>query len=223
MKKLYFVSICLVFAAILTLILGCFSLCWGDSFSEEDYAKFQKEDLERQEIIDSKPIVSLDGNVISDNISALPQSSPLKAAAKGSYPHNKGVYLYTKDTVHKIAGVVGHASIIYNTTQIIEATSDGVSYGKNNWDKKSHCRAGFIPVLSQTAMNKTANKARSWLGLPYNWHFTNTATRKMFYCSQLVWAAYKDVTGFNLNSGNDIVFPSELMSSKHTSIIYSKG
>lgn len=181
------------------------------------------EDLARQEIIDEKPVYAVDANgmVTSDII----KNSTTRAAAKttGKYPTTKGVILYTKDTVTRIAKVVGHAAIVYSSKQVVEATSSGVKRGNNNWNKKKHCRAGMIPVLSKKAMSKVANKCNSWLGKPYNYYFTNTKTRAKFYCSQLVWAGYKDSAGYNLNSGNVIVFPSELISSRSVAVIYKKG
>lgn len=35
---------------------------------------------------------------------------------------------------------------------------------------------------------------------PYNWLYWDIATRKAFYCSQLVWAAFKDKVKVNLNT-----------------------
>ena len=40
------------------------------------------------------------------------------------------------------------------------------------------------------------------LGKPYNYNYFNVSTRKKFYCSQLVWAAFKDNYGIDLDTSD---------------------
>lgn len=56
------------------------------------------------------------------------------------------------------------------------------------------------------------------------YHFANVSTRNSFYCSQLVWASFKDLYGIDLNTGTlgAIVTPMELVNTDKTSVIYSK-
>ncbi|MGL4484227.1 MAG: YiiX/YebB-like N1pC/P60 family cysteine hydrolase [Anaerovoracaceae bacterium] len=209
MKKV----ITIMFAFLLILMLVPLSA----SAETVEERTFQKEDIVRQILINEKPVYLPDrsGKTVKESASA---------QANGKYPTQKGVILYTKNTTNKIATVVGHAAIVYTPEKIVEATASGVKEGANNWNtSKTHCRAGMVPVLSNSAMNKVADKCYSWKGKPYNWDFAYTSTRAKFYCSQLVWAGYKDSASINLNSGNVIVFPSELISDSKVQVIYKKG
>lgn len=53
----------------------------------------------------------------------------------------------------------------------------------------------------------------------------NVDTRSKFYCSQLVWAAYKDALGIDLNTSTygAAVHPLELVNSTHTVTYYVSG
>ena len=68
-----------------------------------------------------------------------------------------------------------------------------------------------------------ANWCYSQIGKPYNYNFFDRDTRNSFYCSQLVWAAYKDLYGIDLDTSawGNAVYPTELVMSSHTSTIYS--
>ena len=50
-----------------------------------------------------------------------------------------------------------------------------------------------------------------------------TKLHKKFYCSLLVYKAYKHKAHINLNYEGGPVHPIDLVKSKHTSTIYSKG
>lgn len=62
------------------------------------------------------------------------------------------------------------------------------------------------------------------LGKPYNYNYFNVSTRKKFYCSQLVWVAFKDNYGIDLDTSDfgDAVHPMELVNSSKTYTIYKK-
>lgn len=72
------------------------------------------------------------------------------------------------------------------------------------------------------------NEASNWcyrqLGKPYNYNYFNVSTRKKFYCSQLVWAAFKDNYGIDLDTSDfgDAVHPMEFVNSSKTYTIYNK-
>lgn len=112
-------------------------------------------------------------------------SSANTLSTKGTYPrgsNTKGTIIYTKDTTYSVFKIVGHAAIVADnetsSSKVVESTKDGVVLGKNNWDKKSHCRAGVVSSLSSSQRGKVAEKCKSWIGLPYNYDYTNTKTRK---------------------------------------------
>ena len=144
-------------------------------------------------------------------------------SASKKYPHVPGSILYTKDTVYKVARVAGHTAIAVSGRKIIEATDSGVKKTANDWERKEHCIIGVVKGLSDRQKGRVTKKCSSWIGRPYNWNFINVHTRKRFYCSQLVWAGYKDVAKVDLNRGSRIVLPSELVAHRKVKIIYRKG
>jgi len=62
------------------------------------------------------------------------------------------------------------------------------------------------------------------IGKPYNYNYLNVKTRKKFYCSQLVWAAFKDKYKINMNRSEygAAVHPLELVASSETMLLYRK-
>lgn len=145
-------------------------------------------------------------------------------ASIGSYPTRKGVILITKD---KFKGLIptGHAAIVWDKTKVIESLAKGVTWGKNNWNLKKKTCYG-VSVKSTTINNDrgAANWCRNQIGKPYNYNYLNVNTRSKFYCSQLVWAAYKDKYGVNLNTSKfgKAIHPMELVETSKTRMIYKK-
>lgn len=145
-------------------------------------------------------------------------------ASIGKYPTRKGVILVTKD---KYKGLIptGHAAIVWSSKSVIESTADGVKWGKNNWSSKKKTCYG-VTVKTTTAKNDrgAANWCRNQIGKPYNYNYLNVKTRSKFYCSQLVWAAYKDKYGVDLNTSKfgKAIHPMELVESSKTRMIYKK-
>ncbi|MDO4469738.1 MAG: YiiX/YebB-like N1pC/P60 family cysteine hydrolase [Bacillota bacterium] len=142
----------------------------------------------------------------------------------GSYPTRKGVILVTADA-YKGLIPTGHAGIIYNAFTVVESTSKGVVTGKNNWNKsKKTCYGVSVRSTTSEQDRKAADWCYNQLKKPYNYNFLNIGTRKEFYCSQLVWAAFKDKYGIDLNTKTfgKAIHPLELVTSSKTSIIYEK-
>ncbi|OUC50947.1 hypothetical protein B7939_08520 [Eggerthia catenaformis] len=146
-------------------------------------------------------------------------------AAKGRYPKRKGVILYTPD---KYKGVVplGHAGMVYDKDWIIEAL-DKVKWGKNKWNKDhSKCYALGVKGTSVKQDAKAGDYCVKQIGKPYNYNYYNMGTRKSFYCSQLVYAAYLDTCGVDLNTPSfDIgslkaIHPVELLEGPKTTLLY---
>jgi uncharacterized protein YycO len=165
------------------------------------------------------------------------------SAGIGMYPIQKGKILATADWA---AGIfpLGHAAIVYdrfsawtsfpkivspayNGTQI-----DGVQQEPNNWnspDKHSTCFGLDVIATNSSQEASATDWCARQSGKSYNWNYLGTATRSSFYCSQLVWAAYKDNFGIDLNTdeyktalGNP-VHPMELVHSSRTSLVYRQG
>ena len=141
----------------------------------------------------------------------------------GSYPERPGVILVTPD---KYKGLIptGHAAIIWTKYQVVEALAEGVVTGNNDWYKSHKKQAYGVGVYATT--NAQDNAASNWayaqIGKPYNYNYYNTSTRSKFYCSQLVWAAFKDLYNIDLDTWRYgwAVHPMELVWTDRTGLVY---
>lgn len=142
----------------------------------------------------------------------------------GTYPTRYGVILVTAD---KYKGLIptGHAGIIWTSSTIVESLSNGVTTGPNDWNtSKTSCYGISVKGTTVDEDNEASNWCYRQLGKPYNYNYFNVSTRKKFYCSQLVWAAFKDNYGIDLDTSDfgDAVHPMELVNSSKTYTIYKK-
>lgn len=141
-----------------------------------------------------------------------------------SYPIRKGVILITGDKYKNLIPS-GHAAIIYSSSEVVESLENGVVLGKNNWNS-SHGTVTGLSVNRTSAFQdaKAADWCYSQRGKPYNFNFFDKYTRSSFYCSQLVWAAYFDLHGVDLDTPafGSAVYPGELAASSYTNTIYIK-
>lgn len=180
----------------------------------------------------------LNAEAKSVKVTADPKSPKLRALsgaaaalATGTYPTRAGTFMSTNS---KASGVIplGHSAMVYNSSYVVEANpSNGVAFGSNNWYYKTS------GVWGMTVKATTASQdayAASWAsarrGKGYNWNFYDMGIRTKFYCSQLVWAAFRDTTGIDLNTGAyDVLgfsaiapmeFPSSANSGKISTIYY---
>ena len=125
----------------------------------------------------------------------------------------------------------GHAAIVYNTFWVVEAIPSGVSLGQNNWETNHKKMTAVTVKTTKVAEDAAAaDYAKKQVGKPYNKWFYDMATRAKFYCSQLVWAAFKDKYRIDLNTPEwdypvlgKAIAPTELISTPLTSTIYTKG
>ncbi|MDI9472212.1 MAG: hypothetical protein GX260_03855 [Tissierellia bacterium] len=142
----------------------------------------------------------------------------------GTYPTRPGVILVTPD---KFGGVLplGHAAIIRTSTTVVESTSKGVIMGANNWNHvKDNCYAVTVKTTTPLQDEQASVWCENQRYKPYNYNFFNTSTRSRFYCSQLIWAAFKDKYGIDLNTSafGNAIHPLELVTTPKTEIIFSK-
>lgn len=118
-----------------------------------------------------------------------------------------------------IPGFFGHVGIVASSTTIIEATTHGVVetdiysflLGK---DYVAISRDKFLSPDQKVAMNAWLKKQ---LGKPYDFEFTTSDITK-FYCSELAYAGFKEVTGsspFKLKKvlGQETIDPSDFFMS----------
>nr|WP_207725125.1 YiiX/YebB-like N1pC/P60 family cysteine hydrolase [Anaerocolumna cellulosilytica] len=130
-------------------------------------------------------------------------------------------------TEDKLKGIIptGHAAIIWTSSTVVEALSKGVTTGPNDWNTTRNSCYG-VTVIGTTAAQDTA--AANWsykqIGKPYNFNYLDKNTRSKFYCSQLVYAAYLDNYGINLDTSSFLtaIHPIELVQSASTRTIYKK-
>lgn len=121
-------------------------------------------------------------------------------------------------------GYPGHAAIVAvaNNRTVESFPADGVQYHTNDWRNRSKVYAARVKGATATKYNKAASYAASQIGKDYNWNFVNAMTTDRFYCSQLVWRAWKE-QGIDIDyvTIDPIVSPMEIAKSGNISIYYS--
>lgn len=158
-------------------------------------------------------LTTLFGNVITSDA----------ATSVGNYPTRKGTILVTSDP-YKGLIPTGHAAIVWDSSTVIESISKGVVVGKNNWKSNKKKFYGVSVSSTSAAQDATvANYCKAQVGKKYNYNYFNVTTRKKFYCSQLVWAGYKDLYKIDLNTSTfgKAVHPMELVNSSKTYTFYT--
>lgn len=163
--------------------------------------------------------------VTPDKVSSVSSSTKgiTTAAAYGSYPTRNGVILVTADSFYGIP--LGHAAIIWTANTVVEALSSGVTTGPNNWATAKQTCYGvttYGTTLSQD--NAASNECYYKYGSPYNYNYFNPYTRSSFYCSQLIYAAFLDLYGIDLNTSayGVAIKPTELVNNPKTHTVYQK-
>lgn len=166
----------------------------------------------------NKKIIYKDKKAVKTNGINLMESS-------GTYPTRSGVILVTSDS-NTLGIHYGHAGIVWNPSTTVESMSDGVQRLPNMWNSRYNNVQGIS--VSETTSEQD-EKASDWcdtqVGKPYNWNFFNTSTRNKFYCSQLVWAAYKDLYNINIDSKSSIpgvIIPVDLPNQPNVYTVYVK-
>ncbi|MDR2372524.1 MAG: hypothetical protein LBD77_00160 [Bifidobacteriaceae bacterium] len=156
-----------------------------------------------------------------------------EGATSGTYPTRKGVIMVGTDPSWSTFGIglgFGHAAIVYDADYVVEANFDGVIKGKNNW-YSARTKVTGLDVIAATPAQEAA--AAEWtytqIGKPFNYNVFNTSLRSRYYCAHLVWAAFKDKYGIDLNTsawdilGAKAVAPTELISTPKTTTIYTQS
>ncbi len=95
-----------------------------------------------------------------------------------------------------------HAGIVYDSTQVIEAQAEGVVL--ENLSKWYNAYDSFwvkrIKNSSYAMTLAARNYAYSKLGYPYNYNFFDYKNTSRFYCTSLVYRAWRSGAGINLDS-----------------------
>lgn len=152
--------------------------------------------------------------------------------SSGTYEKRAGIILVTKnnDSMSNMK-FVGHAAIMFNDLKIVHVAGKGVIYDRNDWNKtKSTCYAVGLYDTS-VAQDKSA---ADWAGrkaeqnkikkIPYNYNFFNPDREDAFYCSQLVYMAYKKQCNVNLNTKKYLsaIPPIELVNEDLGAILFQR-
>jgi uncharacterized protein YycO len=171
----------------------------------------------------------------------------------GEYPTAKGKILVTTDwlAIKNIEILpTGHAAIVENVRYAwssfpaMGSSANGLNLGydiegvqreANDWFVQTRHATCFGLDVKQTSASQES-AAVDWCanqtGKPYNFNFLNVDTRSSFYCSQLVWAAFKDLYGIDMNTMSIPVAPGKiytpvhplnLVDSNETALIYRQG
>ncbi|QIK45253.1 hypothetical protein G7055_05860 [Streptococcus pyogenes] len=150
-------------------------------------------------------------------------------SATGSWSWRDGIICVTDSRAKSPLFNNGHAAIVavapyYDAT--IEANpSDGVQPKYGHWNTRFAGSKVYQYGVLKTSVAQDQNAAK-WaakhIGKGYNHNFFDIGRRDKFYCSQLVWAAYKDTSGADIGTWEwgHAIHPFELMSSKETTLLY---
>jgi uncharacterized protein YycO len=115
----------------------------------------------------------------------------------------------------------GHNGIYYSTSGIVEAPGPGANSRYIAVSKVSVVKGAKLQYVSTTSTNrnKAANYAYNNLrGRGYNLNFAfNKKASGSLNCSQLVWAAYREAAGIDLDSnGGTGVYPANIRDDNST-------
>ncbi len=144
------------------------------------------------------------------------------------YKNKAGTILVTTDKFKNVLPI-GHAAIVKDKKYVYEATSKGVIRGNNNWNKVKKRYFGLrVKSLNNAKHSKSLSYIKKQLSKKYNFNFLNTKTRKKFYCSHLIWAAFYDNYNINLDTKmfglagkkKAAIHPLELVLSKKTKTVF---
>lgn len=121
------------------------------------------------------------------------------------------------------AGIVAVAPHYYSTVEANPGTGVTVVYG--HWADRFTGRVYQVGVLSTSVQQEydASRWACNQIGKPYGFPIA-LGNRSKFYCSQLVYAAYKDTAGVNLDTAAwpGFIHPFELLDTRNVKITYSR-
>lgn len=150
-------------------------------------------------------------------------------AKVGTWSWRDGVICYTESYAslpwfnNGHAGIVAVAPYYYST---VEANpNSGVSAIYGSWDVRFTGIVYQVGPLATTVLQdqQAAQWACNQIGKPYAFPIMLT-NRSKFYCSHLVYAAYLDTCGVNLDTlaWPGFIHPDELLNTNNVGIIYSR-
>ena len=116
--------------------------------------------------------------------------------------------------------------IVYSKSFIIESTDKGVVVSRNNWKtKKANVAAVTVRDTTIEQDCKVSDWCKKQKGSKYNYNYYSINSKGSYYCSQLIWAGYKNLYKINLNTKmydlgtKSAIGPFELVT-KNSSVLY---
>lgn len=184
---------------------------------EQDLKYFESGQLE-EKILNDQEYIELNKDSLDEKIGNINSRS----SSLGTY--GDILVSYNASSWGINFGYPGHAGIVSNTNgyTIESYPSDGVQYHTNDWGSRNNVYAMSVKGASSSNYVGAAGYAYTKLGKPYNWNFVNPWSEDSFYCSQLVWKAWK-TQGIDVDyvTIDPIVTPMEIAKSGNTTIYYS--
>ncbi|MDR0482343.1 MAG: hypothetical protein LBH13_04175 [Cellulomonadaceae bacterium] len=115
----------------------------------------------------------------------------------------------------------GHSGIFSTLQTIVEAPGPGKQVRNTNRSNVKVASGSHQQVVNttQAKRDKAVTKALTFVGRAYNLNFAfNKTANGAMNCSQVVWVAYKDGSGIDLDAnGGNGVYPIDIKNSSHTS------
>ncbi|MGU7930112.1 YiiX/YebB-like N1pC/P60 family cysteine hydrolase [Streptococcus suis] len=160
-----------------------------------------------------------------------PDPKNYERASFGAWSWRPGLVAVTDA---RFSGVInhGHAGITgahpyYG--KIIEANKEtGVRAHSGEWKVEAGKNVWELTVTTTTVAEDkaAAERAAGQIGKPYNSNFYDVWRRDKYYCSQLVWASFRDTAGnkadISLNDWGAAIHPFELRDHPNTKLIYRR-
>lgn len=208
-----------VLMALVTMGMNCYSIQADDV------------DTQTESVFSAEQIHEWEQAALEEADSSIPKGDfkSRERAAVGGWSWRDGVICVTDSYARTPLFNNGHAGIVapvpyYDST--IEANEGaGVEVVGGEWIYRFPEYTVYQYGVKRTSVEQD-QRASEWaarqIGKSYNHDFFNIHRRDKFYCSQLVWAAYKDVTGVDIGTWEwgAAIHPFELMHSGETELIY---
>ncbi|MGG6359110.1 YiiX/YebB-like N1pC/P60 family cysteine hydrolase [Peribacillus frigoritolerans] len=155
--------------------------------------------------------------------------STLSTMATGTANFTTGDLLVTMDSTYGSAGFrYGHAAIVYTSNEYTIESYDttGVKkFAMTKWKpggKIDTMIALWVKGATSTDYGQAKSYSGSQIGDPYNYSFWDSDRSDKFYCSQLLWKAWK-YAGFNVNGGWDtLISPYDIVQDSDTTGYYTR-
>ena len=206
---------------------------YADYVNTVNSPAFQKQyfDMQKETRNPNKQREWLDGEELKIETKA---SCPTCHNAFGYYPScNKGYILGTDHPSSSGTSLfpTGHIGIIHECGYVIEAMPDnGVRRTYTDWGRDRYPGWAVYGLkvgagLTQWHYDQAADWAYRQEYKPYNWNFLYTSTRDSFYCSQLAYAAYRDLWNVRITTISAdwlIITPASLFNSNNTIQVYER-